>query len=236
MSKPGHRSQPHQATIAFTLIELLVVISIIAILASLLMPAIAMVRDSARTLKCSACLRQIGLGANAYANDWEGNIVPTQGYGFVYWHTSISTYIEEGGTADVLAIKRVLRGCPTWTSTAYYRNNPTPQNALTFYTGYGETVCQAPLITSTVPGESFTNSLSISYTARLEQQLSKVTAPSTRPFFMDSAKWFLWGSWENLPEVVDGIQRHRGKANIAFFDGHVAPLTKTDLSSAQLVP
>ncbi len=229
-------SQQRHATSGFTLIELLVVISIIAVLASMLIPAIAMVRDSARTLKCAACLRQIGLGASAYAHDWEGNIVPTQSYGFVYWHTSISTYIEEGGTADVLTVKRVLRGCPTWPSTAYYANHPSPQATLNFYTGYGETVCQAPLINSSVPGESFTNSLSLSYTFRLEQLLSKVTAPSTRPFFTDSPKWFIWASWENIPEVVDGIQRHRGKANVAYFDGHIASLTKSDLGFAQLVP
>ena len=56
----------------FTLIELLVVVTIVAILSSLLMPAIQMVRRLAITTTCSANLRQVGLGCVAYANDWDG--------------------------------------------------------------------------------------------------------------------------------------------------------------------
>jgi prepilin-type N-terminal cleavage/methylation domain-containing protein len=53
----------------FTLIELLVVISIIALLMAILMPALAMVREQARTVVCASKLRQIHIGSVAYAND-----------------------------------------------------------------------------------------------------------------------------------------------------------------------
>lgn len=56
----------------FTLIELLIVITIVAILSSMLMPAIQMVRRLAVTTTCSANLRQVGLGCVGYANDWDG--------------------------------------------------------------------------------------------------------------------------------------------------------------------
>jgi prepilin-type N-terminal cleavage/methylation domain-containing protein len=61
---------------AFTLIELLVVISIIAVLAAMLLPAIGMVRDSAKAQVCQSNLRQMGMATIAYSDDWEGMIPP----------------------------------------------------------------------------------------------------------------------------------------------------------------
>ena len=53
----------------FTLIELLVVVSIIAILASLLVPALGKARKDIRLLMCKSNLKQIGASVIMYAED-----------------------------------------------------------------------------------------------------------------------------------------------------------------------
>ena len=53
----------------FTMIELLVVISIIAILASLLLPALEKAREAGRAADCRSREKQFGLGFSMYAND-----------------------------------------------------------------------------------------------------------------------------------------------------------------------
>jgi len=62
-------------TSGFTLIELLVVIAIIALLMSILMPALQRVKDQAKSVACISKLKQWGLFFSMYAEDNDGRFM-----------------------------------------------------------------------------------------------------------------------------------------------------------------
>ena len=74
----------------FTLIELLVVIAIIALLMALLMPALARVKEQARTIVCLANLREWNLIFEFYMDENDGKFFSGFGDTTYWWIAQLS--------------------------------------------------------------------------------------------------------------------------------------------------
>jgi prepilin-type N-terminal cleavage/methylation domain-containing protein/prepilin-type processing-associated H-X9-DG protein len=82
----------HRRTSGFTLIELLVVIAIIALLISLLLPALGEAREAARRVVCQSNLKQMVTAQLAYTNEFKGMIAGSPS-------TSGAHFFRAGGPA-----------------------------------------------------------------------------------------------------------------------------------------
>ena len=106
----------------FTLIELLVVIAIIAILAAILFPVFAKARESARMSTCSNNLKQFGLAALNYTQDYDETLplgwyedltlAPDKQQG--HWQIVLRPYLGESHGQNVWDLSgSSIRTCPS---------------------------------------------------------------------------------------------------------------------------
>jgi prepilin-type N-terminal cleavage/methylation domain-containing protein/prepilin-type processing-associated H-X9-DG protein len=100
---------------AFTLVELLVVVAIIAVVISLLIPAVHSIHGAGRTVKCLANLRSLQVASMAYATDHRGALIdvglPHGGASFeeIAWVNTLQEYYS-----TALILRSPLDRSPHW--------------------------------------------------------------------------------------------------------------------------
>ncbi|MCC7518363.1 MAG: prepilin-type N-terminal cleavage/methylation domain-containing protein [Verrucomicrobiae bacterium] len=210
---------------AFTLIELLVVIAIIAILAALLMPALKGARDSAKTVQCLNNLRQIGVCAKLYEEDYNNSIMPARivnpsKTGVIgYWMDFVMFYLKK------------CTDYPSYTFTVgtssynHYHNTP--------YSFRRTTILHCPSMTATNIESDYANNICLgddqgTYYA-MNLKAGQVPRPSETLQFVCKGAPTCWFSYfgsavTSRSDISLGV--HRAGAPGIFVDGHatVVPL------------
>jgi len=197
----------------FTLIELLVVIAVIAILASMLLPALNKARDKARSIQCAGNLKQIDTAGLLYTSSERDYFVPV--------HNGSASWFDNPLYIPYLKIK----AGGNWPESLYC---PKATNAF------------ATKSVKYSYGMNYQELLGTWGTAFRGYFLPKVKRPSSKLVFIDAFDWMVAYSASNpnyngkaywtfletpdATRITNGTNyRHDGNssANVAFFDGHV---------------
>jgi len=227
------KNTPH----AFTLIELLVVIAIIAILAAILFPVFAKVREKARQTTCASNEKQLGFAVLAYVEDYDERlplaIYKTSGTSYK-WQYVVDPYIKGGfPVSSDAGLSLSVYFCPDY--------NPTLLNST------GGKPSSSYVVNSNLFGENDSNDTSPGTYWTSPSTLAQLNYPSQDVFFAEASGGCVWTDGDDNPSATSGDpnnpltysndadtnrkgcdyrylqarNRHTGGSNFAFGDGHV---------------
>lgn len=220
---------------AFTLVELLVVIGSVAILIAMLLPALNKAREAANIVTCASNVRQIGLAAQMYANDYN-DVIPNFGItnpitgAWTWWPGLLEPYVSgkpvNTNDATTPGISRVFL-CPTDQLSVGYYNGPRP-----WATSYG------------INYALYTGQGYLSY-QKYGVKLSRMHDVSGIMYVTEHRKRFPTGpalyaveeqypvvrEWTTGPDFGLLGSYHGKRVNVLYLDWHVAPYVAKDLAA-----
>jgi len=237
------RKMRREKKTGFTLIELLVVVSIIALLVSILLPALSKARVQARIVTCSSNLRQLGIGVSMYMSGSNDHYPPdymypqnTSGTEFLKYYdiTSWPRLIQENVGGGIYLNKDIK----TFSDVFFCSFGPTPGKTKrpdgngiwpknnSHYVTYGY------------------NGYALGMSKYFGETVGRQWNATPRPSDVRAAEFLLLvdnvnkvscsNSYYSCPGSRKTISRnHPGdQANVLFGDIHAAPMSRTQLDDA----
>ena len=204
----------------FTLIELLVVVAIIGILASILMPSLSKAREKAKSAVCLSTQRQINIASVGYLADFERMIplalnepsppgaIYTSGY--AHWWPDILNFESEEEFS-----------CPSVNSRGIGLGHP--QIGRWLNVGIKESSVKDPVNTV-----MFADSAKINNVGQPDPDKWEATEPLKGQLFFRTPTNEPWYS-DNSSHGQRVINRHVGRLNSLFVDGHGKAVTASYL-------
>ena len=210
----------------FSLIELLIVIAIIAILASLLLPALNQARSRGQAIRCTSLLKQFAQMSRIYENDFNGwTTSPEHSGERGRWFWQLRSYFALPIPAAVTSYWPRHLLCP---GAVYAQNNGHPsaesyREAGDIRYSFAKNEQGSPSYSADTPGsyrgvkntQIRKPAAKIEYADAVADSILHTSANSLTRYLIYEESSVLTGNYRRV------AYRHGQRANLTFYDGHV---------------